>query len=244
MVSHITGVTDRLDIAKAAAETVLSSPHAVPVWVISARTGLALMAFMQDDASAAAQQYSALEPQRGTILTGVAALSGEICIDRVLGLLSQTMGKTDDAVVHFEESLEFCREAGYRPELAWACHDYANMLIQRNVSGDLSKARELLDESHQIASDLGMEPLNEKVTALRERLDARPASKPQYPDGLTEREVEVLRLVAAGRTNREIAEILFISVNTVHRHVSHIFSKTDSANRAEAATYANQHGLI
>ena len=89
-----------------------------------------------------------------------------------------------------------------------------------------------------------MRPLMERVTALREELEARPTTPPAYPDGLTEREIEVIRLIAAGRSNREIGEELFIALNTVARHVSNIFSKTDSSNRAEAATYANQHDLL
>jgi class 3 adenylate cyclase/DNA-binding CsgD family transcriptional regulator len=65
-----------------------------------------------------------------------------------------------------------------------------------------------------------------------------------YPDGLTKREVEVLRLIAGGRSNREIADELVISHNTVIRHVSNIFAKTGVANRAEAAAYASRHGLV
>jgi ATP/maltotriose-dependent transcriptional regulator MalT len=63
------------------------------------------------------------------------------------------------------------------------------------------------------------------------------------PDGLSEREAEVLALMATGRSNPEIAAELFISVNTVYRHVSHIFVKTGTSNRVEAATYARSHGL-
>jgi len=65
-----------------------------------------------------------------------------------------------------------------------------------------------------------------------------------YPDGLSEREVQVLRLIAAGRMNREIGAQLFISVNTVDRHVSHIFAKAGVANCAEAAAYALRRGLV
>jgi DNA-binding NarL/FixJ family response regulator len=53
----------------------------------------------------------------------------------------------------------------------------------------------------------------------------------------------VLRLIAAGHSNRAIAEALFISPNTVLHHVSNIFTKTGVANRAEAAAYATRHGL-
>ena len=58
---------------------------------------------------------------------------------------------------------------------------------------------------------------------------------PAYPDGLTEREIEVLRLVALGKQAWEIAEELFISLRTVGNHVRSIFNKTSSTNRTEAA---------
>ena len=65
-----------------------------------------------------------------------------------------------------------------------------------------------------------------------------------YLDGLTEREREVLRLVALGRNNPEIAAELFISVNTVTRHVTNIFVKTSTKNRVEAAVYAARMRLV
>ena len=54
----------------------------------------------------------------------------------------------------------------------------------------------------------------------------------------------MLRLISAGKTDREIAEELFISFRTVGNHVRNILNKTNTINRTEAATYANQHGLI
>jgi DNA-binding CsgD family transcriptional regulator len=65
-----------------------------------------------------------------------------------------------------------------------------------------------------------------------------------YPDGLSQREVQVVRLVAAGMTNREIAATLVISRNTVERHVNHILMKTGSVNRTQVAAYAHRHSLI
>ena len=70
-----------------------------------------------------------------------------------------------------------------------------------------------------------------------------PAPPGTLPNPLSLREIEVLRLIAAGKTNQQIAEALVISLNTVARHVSHIFEKTGVANRTEAANYAHHQGL-
>ena len=165
-------------------------------------------------------------------------------VDRLLGLLSQTMGNLDQAGTHFEAALAFCRKAGYRPELAWTCCDYADTLLQRNQSGHRAKAITLLDESLAISTELGMRPLMERVTDRLEKAQSQPGKSAQYPDGLTQREVEVVRLVASGKTNQEIADELFISQRTVANHVTNILNKTGAANRAEAATYASRNGLL
>jgi len=79
--------------------------------------------------------------------------------------------------------------------------------------------------------------------AGRDSAHAEPVTTPD-PLGLSAREIEVLRLVAAGKSNRQIAEELVISTNTVDRHVSHILSKIGAANRAEAAAYAAKQRLL
>jgi DNA-binding NarL/FixJ family response regulator len=73
---------------------------------------------------------------------------------------------------------------------------------------------------------------------------AEPSGRRSYPDGLSAREVEVLRLLAAGKSNKDIAAWLVLSPHTVTRHVSNIFDKTGVQNRAEAATYASRHRLV
>tara|TARA_B100000315_G_C14509573_1_gene556294 strand:+ start:367 stop:1359 length:993 start_codon:yes stop_codon:yes gene_type:complete len=75
------------------------------------------------------------------------------------------------------------------------------------------------------------------------QIPAAQATAITYPDGLTQREVEVLRLASLGKTNQEIAEDLFISLRTVANHVTSILNKTGAANRTEAAVYATRHGL-
>ena len=67
--------------------------------------------------------------------------------------------------------------------------------------------------------------------------------RPERVTGLSSRELEVLRLVSAGRTNREIGELLFISEKTASRHLSNVFDKLGIHTRAEAARIAAEHGL-
>jgi DNA-binding CsgD family transcriptional regulator len=197
------------------------------------------MAVVRADITASGEMYSLLKSHAGTILG-----DGAIYADRLLGMLSHTIGKFDQAARHFEDALAFCRKAGYRPELAWSLCDYADTLLQRDQLNDRIRARPLLEEALAISSELGMKPLMQRVTARLEQLESQPAPAPTYPNGLTQREVEVLRLIALGRSNSEIAQELFISSNTVAHHVTNILNKTNTANRTEAATYAAQHGLI
>ena len=104
-------------------------------------------------------------------LSGIGIIFG-LHDSHILGLLAQTLGDLDQALVHFEDALDFCRRAGYRPVLALVCCDYADTLLQRNEPGDREKAMTLLDESLAISSELGMRPLMERVLSRREILKA------------------------------------------------------------------------
>jgi DNA-binding NarL/FixJ family response regulator len=98
----------------------------------------------------------------------------------------------------------------------------------------------LIDGSYSVGdADSGMQAIDSFLADV-------PGASPDagYPNGLSSREVEVLRLIAKGRTNPQIAADLVISVNTVQHHVTNILSKADLANRAEAAAYAQRNGLI
>ena len=89
-----------------------------------------------------------------------------------------------------------------------------------------------------------MRPLTERANERLERVNSIPESAPIYPDGLTQREVEVLCLIADGKSNREIAEELVITLNTVFRHVSNILAKIGATNRTEATRYALREGSL
>ena len=84
------------------------------------------------------------------------------------------------------------------------------------------------------------------INALQPSPEEEPASPPMtaYPAGLSAREVEVLRLVAKGRTNARIADELFISPRTVNAHMGSVYNKIGSHSRAEAARFASEHSLL
>jgi DNA-binding NarL/FixJ family response regulator len=112
--------------------------------------------------------------------------------------------------------------------------------------GDRDGAAARLMRAAPLAARLGALPLGEQISALARRARVPLARDPDAPAdaekaglGLTGRELEVLRLVSAGRSNREIAAELFISPKTASVHVSNILAKLGAASRSEAAAKAH-----
>jgi DNA-binding NarL/FixJ family response regulator len=95
-----------------------------------------------------------------------------------------------------------------------------------------------LESARSTFARLGARPDQQRVEELLH------APQAVGPSGLSARELEVLRLVAAGRTNHAIAAELFVSERTVHRHVSNIFDKLGVHSRTAAASYAIQHRIV
>ena len=120
-------------------------------------------------------------------------------------------------------------------------------------AGERDSAVPLLEESVRLAAEMGAEPLLIEARALAGRGRVR-VSESESPAsgatrgidsyGLTERELQVLQLVAAGRSNRQIAAELFISPKTASVHVSNIISKLNVASRGEAAAVAHRSGIL
>jgi DNA-binding NarL/FixJ family response regulator len=134
-------------------------------------------------------------------------------------------------------------QMGARPWLAHTQYQYAIMLLARSQPGDREKAVSLLDEALIAARELGMRALEERLMACLEQRPVPALTALGLLDDLSPREVEVLRLLAAGKSNRDIADALCISLSTVASHVRHILTKTGCANRTEAAAYALRQGL-
>jgi len=149
------------------------------------------------------------------------------------GAVKLEMDDPQSAVAPLREAVTIWRELDVPYEAA-----RATVLAGRACAGvgDADGARLEFEAAARIFQQIGATVDLKRVEGLR----AVPAAT---PGGLTSREVEVLRLIAQGKSNRGIAEALDISEKTVARHVSNIFTKLDLPSRAAATAYAFTHGL-
>ena len=240
--SHVgldTGDTQVLPEASGAAEMILGSPAAaIPAVKAFANVALSLAAIQNKDQKSAADLYLELEqPASVYPLLDPCFIS----LDRLMGLLAMTSGELDSAHTHFERAVGFLRTAGYGPELALTSFDYGQCLRMNDSEESRVKADAAFSEAKQLAERLGMTPLISRIESVMEEESATRVHS--IPGGLTIREMEVLRLISAGHNNAEIGEQLFITSNTVRKHVSNILGKLGVANRTEAANFAFTHGL-
>jgi len=148
----------------------------------------------------------------------------------VSSLLPQV--KCPTMVIH---NRQFPIELAMARDLASRIPD-ARLAAVDNVESSVAAIGEFLSQSEEPAAARGRGPGPTTV--------ARAATGSFDPARLTTREIEILRLVAGGKSNRQIAEELVISTNTVDRHVSHILAKIGAANRAEATAYAEKQRLL
>ena len=156
-------------------------------------------------------------------------VSSELTVARMAALLEDL----DEARSYFERARQVLDERGTRPLRAIVDYDEAIVLRPH----DSSAATALLETARGEFAELEMKGWLKRADAL--------LSSPRgaYPGGLTPREAEVLGLLAGGRTNKEIAAELVISVHTVERHLATIYGKIGARNRADATAFAHTSGL-
>lgn len=139
--------------------------------------------------------------------------------------MRQASEATAVVVLTMEDEPRFAREALRTGALGFVLKDAADAELVAAVRAAIQ----------------GIRYLNPQLGGL---IAAAPETPPGPPDNLTEREVEVLRLVALGHTNAEISEQLYLSVRTVESHRAHMHQKAGRGTRAELVAYAREHGLL
>lgn len=215
------------------------APYRSTLWVASL-SYLADAAALVGDEAMAELVYGELAPLSGgniIIGNGVASYGAA---DRYLGRLAATLGDHERALGHLERALTANRTMGAQTWVAHTLFELGRVLRMRGRSDDGRRASALLSEAATLAERIGMPVLLARARALGAQAQGAPAP----PDDLSWREVDILRLVAAGMSNREIGEELSISGHTVANHVRSILRKTGAANRTEAAGYAHRHALL
>jgi len=189
-----------------------------------------------------------------------------VSVDRILGEVALLEGDWHRAEQAFEDGLALCRRVNNQPEEAAILYEQARAALIRSSAEPSERSHRSLEDMHhmcdrarelflrynmQRAADL-VNTLQEGVSQLErhEREEASAQIVQEHIAGyhldlhLTRRELEVLRLVAEGQTDREVAEALVISPRTVNRHLSNIFVKLDVPGRAAAVAYAVRQGLV
>lgn len=171
-------------------------------------------------------EMTAVEQQHPTLAVRAAVAEAR-------GTLALADGRPSEALASLRKATQGWRELGAPYEAARAS---VSVAAACRAVDDTDGAAMELRAARDIFVQLGARP---DVT----RVDEHMRQPGDDRHGMTPRELEVLRLVAAGKTNAAIAADLFLSERTVHRHVSSILAKLNASSRTEAATYAVQHRL-
>ncbi len=199
---------------------------------------LAQAAVLLQDRERAARYYPHLIPFAG--------LSIDCLVHRVLGGLATLLGDLLTARSHLEMAERVARREQFVSELVWTLEARAHLELAAGGSGSAARARQLLGEARTESSRFGMVGDARRLRSQLRALPTQPGERLReaVPAGLSQRELAVLRLLAAGKSNREIAEALSLSEKTISNHLTTIFSKADVQNRAAATAFAFRHGLV
>jgi DNA-binding CsgD family transcriptional regulator/tetratricopeptide (TPR) repeat protein len=199
---------------------------------------LAMIALTLDDRKRLARYYLQLLPFRNQF--------HDFIIDRLLGAIETIQGNWSAAQASLAVASVVARQADFKPELAYILIAQANLELAQGEPGSAGRARTLLGEALALFQQLNFtgeeRRLQDRLCSLP--VQSGPRSQTPFPASLSQREVEVLRLVAAGKSNRQIAAELALSQKTVANHLTHIFNKITADNRAAATAFAVRHGLV
>jgi DNA-binding CsgD family transcriptional regulator len=169
-----------------------------------------------------------------------------VIINRLVGEAKAFLGHPVEARARLARGIEQAEAMHFRPEAALTRLALAALLFDLDP-GDVDEPRRLLETAVPEFLEMGMRPGLERAQLLWGQVEAAKAAvghRRRRAGGLTEREAEVLRLLATGKTNREISADLVLSIRTVERHIANIYSKIDAHGKADATAFAIHNRLV
>ncbi len=202
-------------------------------------TGWGAVAARLGDTVQAERIEAALRPYAAQAIPFCAAPTPSVA--HHLGVLAATLGRHDEAERRFSEAVAIHERIGASHWVARTKLEWARMLLARRGSEDSEQAQSLINSAVDTYESLG---IGAWARRAEEVLGRRPQPRRSLPGGLTEREAEVLRLVAAGMSNKAIAAELGLSDKTVERHLGNIFAKLGVNSRAAATSFAHRQGIV
>lgn len=193
------------------------------------------------DRDVAAVLHRELRPAAGLVVQVGTFLAAYGAVDRYLGELAVVLGRTAEAHRRFRAALELERSAGMPAWEARTSLSYGRFLAGRSPAR-ADEATRLLRTAADLAARHGLGAVARQAAAELRRSPDPAAGTPDA--GLSPRELEVLRLLARGLTNREVGLRLLISRHTAANHVRSILTKSGCTNRTEAVGWALRAGLV
>jgi DNA-binding CsgD family transcriptional regulator len=167
----------------------------------------------------------------------------DFLIDRLLGESETRRGDWGAAETHLAAAEATARREELIWDLARTLEAQSKLALAQGGHDCTVRARERLERALELHRSLGHRSHVRRLGEQLQMLARRHPQRPQLPAGLSAREAEVLRLVATGKSSREIAEELVLSEKTVVNHLTSIYSKTGANNRATATAFAIRHRL-
>jgi DNA-binding CsgD family transcriptional regulator len=182
-----------------------------------------------DQVASAVEELTEIAQNAGIEAVGAAALWAD-------GIYRRALGDTEQAIVLLEKGVELFERAGGPYDAARARLDLASAFLADGRAGTAAE--------EALAAQDAFEQLGATADARRASRLAGQARNIPLADKLTARQIEILRLLAVGLTNREVAMRLVLSEHTVKRHVTNILTRLGLPSRAAAVAYASRVNLL
>lgn len=235
------GEPDRAEIFVADLESLLNTVPSDSIAAGAALAALAIIGLARGDDDQIDRQYLQLLKFEGQFHLEL--------VDYLLARIEMRRSAFEEAALHLKSAEATARREDLRPQLAFVLETRAELLVITGASSNIEAARRILSQTLGLFRELDLsadaQRIERRLAAIA-KVEREPSAVSEFTSvsSLSPRELEILTLVVNGMTNREIAAKLFLSEKTVANHMTSIFNKTSTNNRAGATAFALRRSLV